>query len=201
MMPKQKSNLRIKADKAKSFRCKDLIAVLENPKDFSNIGSVIRNIDALGVSKLYVVDQKNLLPKDWQEMRTRKSLNDISCSAVKWAFVKTFDSTKDCLEYLKKKEFTSFVTSPHIKGKTNIDLTEGKFTQKRLAVWFGNESRGISEEAVEGSSGCIQIPMGGIIESFNLATSTGIVLYEITKQRRKYTQQLLKKKQQHNEKN
>lgn len=56
----------------------------------------------------------------------------------------------------------------------------------KLAVWFGNESRGISNEAVEASEFCLSIPMFGMIESLNLGTTTGIVLYEITKQRRAY---------------
>ena len=56
--------LRLKANRAKKFRCKNLIAVLENPKNLENIGSVVRNIDALGVQKLYVVDGYKLLPND-----------------------------------------------------------------------------------------------------------------------------------------
>jgi len=100
----------------------------------------IRNINALGVEKLYIVDSKEKLPKDWQEMRERKSLLATSVSAVKWTFVKTFKSTEECIEHLKNKKFVSVVTSPHIKGKTNVILHEGNYTQKRLAVWFGNES-------------------------------------------------------------
>ena len=53
-------------------------------------------------------------------------------------------------------------------------------------MWFGNEARGLSGLAVEGSEMCISIPMFGMIESLNLATSSGIVLYEVTKQRREY---------------
>ena len=53
-------------------------------------------------------------------------------------------------------------------------------------MWFGNESRGISELAVERSEFCVTIPMFGMIESLNLGTTSGIVLYEITKQRREY---------------
>ena len=78
------------------------------------------------------------------------------------------------------------VTSPHVKGHHNIVLHEGDYTQLRLAVWFGNEARGISTTAIERSEMCINIPMYGIIESLNLATSTGIVLYEVTKQRREF---------------
>ena len=79
------------------------------------------------------------------------------------------------------------VTSPHVKGKRSIYLHEGDFTEHaKLAVWFGSESQGISERAVERSDACIAIPMFGMIESLNLGTSSGIVLYEVTKQRREY---------------
>lgn len=64
---------------------------------------------------------------------------------------------------------------------------------KKLAVWFGNERVGISKTAVERSSFCINIPMYGIIESLNLGTSSGIVLYEIAKQRREFQFNLKKK--------
>jgi tRNA (guanosine-2'-O-)-methyltransferase len=185
---KEESTLRKRADAIKKFRCKNLIAVLEEPNDFKNIGKVIRNVNALGVEKLYIVDSRNKLPKNWEEIRERKSLSKTSVSAVKWTFVKTFNSTKECIEHLEKKRFVSIVTSPHIKGEKNIVLHKGDYTQIRLAVWFGNESRGISEEVIEKSEICINIPMYGIIESLNLATSTGIVLYEVTKQRREFQQ-------------
>ena len=83
--------------------------------------------------------------------------------------------------------FVSIVTSPHAKGKTNVYLHEGDFTQHtKLAVWFGNEKRGVSELAVARSAMCVAVPMFGMIESLNLGTSSGIVLYEVTKQRRAY---------------
>ena len=56
------NRIRTKANKAKQFRCKNLIVVLENPKTIENLGSTIRNIDALGAEKLYVVDGYKLLP-------------------------------------------------------------------------------------------------------------------------------------------
>lgn len=176
-----KSSLRVKADSIKEFRCKNLIAVLEEPMDLKNIGETIRNINALGVEKLYVIDSKNKISDDWHEMRSDVTLTKKSASAIKWSFVKRFNTTKECIAHLDKKGFKSMVTSPHIKGKKNFVLHEGKYIKMKLAVWFGNESRGISEEAVENSVACINIPMYGIIESLNLGTSTGIVMYEITK--------------------
>lgn len=185
-MQDDRSDIRKRADEIKPYRCKNLIAVLECPKDIKNIGTVIRNVNALGVEKTYIVDPRNSLPDDWQEMRDRKSLSKTSVSAIKWSFVKRFDSTEKCLEHLEKNGFTSIVTSPHVKHKDNYILHEANYTHSRLAVWFGNESRGISDLAVENSVFCVSIPMFGMIESLNLGTTTGIVLYEITKQRREY---------------
>jgi tRNA (guanosine-2'-O-)-methyltransferase len=183
---KNKSPVRQRADEIKPYKCKNLIAVLENPMDIKNIGTVIRNVNALGVEKTYIVDSRKSLPDDWEEMRERKSLSKTSVSAIKWSFVKRFDSTEECLKHLEKNRFTSVVTSPHIKGKRNEVLHEADYTMPRLAVWFGNESRGVSDEAVEASEFCVSIPMFGMIESLNLGTTSGIVLYEITKQRRYY---------------
>ncbi len=180
------TGVRARANYAKTGRCKNLIAVLENPTSLDNIATVIRNINALGVEKLYIVDEENILPADWDKMRKNKTLMKKSVSAVKWTFVKKFKSSAECFDHLEKNKFTSIVTSPHIKGKTNVILQHGDFTQKRLAVWFGNEARGISDYAVSRSVACVSVEMYGIIESLNLATSTGIVLYEITKQRREY---------------
>lgn len=183
----RKTPARLKADEIKKFTCKNLIAVVENPSDWKNIGAVIRNVNALGVEKAYVIDRSGKLPDEWQEMRENKTLFKVSASAVKWSFVKRFEDSESCLEHLEKNGFKSVVTSPHIKGKESVSLDSGDFTQhKKLAVWFGNETSGISDLAVERSEMCISIPMHGMIESLNLATSTGIVLYEIAKQRRAY---------------
>lgn len=182
----EKSTLRQRADAIQSFQCKNLIAVLENPNDHKNLATVIRNINALGVEKLYLVDSRGLFPETWEALRQRKTLLKSSVSAIKWSYVKVFASTADCLQHLEDRRFISIATSPHVKGKTNVILHQGDYTQKRLAVWFGNESQGISAEVVARSNACIQIEMMGIVESLNLATATGIVLYEITKQRRAY---------------
>ncbi len=185
-MESSKSSARQRADAIRPYRCKNLIAVLENPIDIRNIGTVIRNVNALGVEKTYIVDRRKSLPDDWQQMRVRKSLATTSVSAIQWSFVKRFDSTEECLEQLEEKRFTSIVTSPHVKGHQNFILHEADYTQPRLAVWFGNESRGVSDLVVERSAFCVSIPMFGMVESLNLGTTTGIVLYEITKQRQEY---------------
>ena len=188
---KSKPSLRARADRVRDFRCKNLIAVIEHPEDFKNIGTIIRNVNALGVEKAYVVSPHGSVPDDWEQMRTDSKLMAVSVSAIKWSFVKKFTDTESCLAHLEKNGFVSIVTSPHTKGRKNVVLHEGDYTKhKKLAVWFGNEKHGISQLAVERSELCVNIPMFGIIESLNLGTSSGIVLYEITKQRRGFQERL-----------
>lgn len=192
---RSKPSVRRRAEAIRPYRCKNLIAVLEDPEDIKNIGTVIRNVNALGVEKVYVIDPKHSLSDDWQELRERRALSSTSVSAVKWTFVKRFDSTRHCLDHLEKNHFTSVVTSPHRKSHRNEILHEADFTAyTKLAVWFGNEGRGITDEAAEASELCISIPMFGMIESLNLGTSSGIVLYEVTKQRREYASKYKKRK-------
>ena len=191
---KAKPGLRARADKIKDLVCKNLIAVIENPDDIRNIATIIRDVNALGAEKTYIISAKKLLPETWEEMRMKPKLNNISASAIRWSFVKVFKDTNSCMDYLDKNGFISAVTSPHMKGHENVVLHEHDYTRyKKLAVWFGNEGAGISKVAAERSDLCINIPMHGIIESLNLGTSSGIVLYEVTKQRRAFQLNLKKK--------
>ena len=91
--PTHVSSLRARANKIKDFQCKNLIAVIENPDDIRNIGTIIRNVNALGVEKAYVVTNQNLIPQDWEDMRSKRKLSAVSASAIKWSFVKIFKET------------------------------------------------------------------------------------------------------------
>lgn len=185
-MTNQESLVRERASAVKLYRCKNLIAVIENPSDIKNIGTVIRNVNALGVEKTYIVDPKNKLPDEWQDMSERKSLSKTSVSAIKWSFVKRFASTEDFPKHLEQNRYVSVVTSPHIKSKKTVILHEGDYTHPRISVWFGNESKGVNDLSVQRSEFCVTIPMFGMIESLKLDTTSVIVLYEKTKQRRIY---------------
>jgi tRNA (guanosine-2'-O-)-methyltransferase len=169
----------------KHLQNKYFICVLENPKDIVNIASAVRNISAFGVEKLYVIGNNSIV-KDFETSRNHKGLTNKSVGANKWVFVKQFDTAAECIAHLRKERYTIAVTSSHTKDKENVYLYEESFTQNRLAVWFGNESKGISDEAASQADMCIQIPMGGIVESLNLGTSTGIVLSYIGYQRLKF---------------
>ena len=182
-----KPSVRRRATAVKPFRAKHCIVVLENPNEMCNIGTVIRNVNAFGATSVYVVDPHRKLPDDWEEARKRKSLQKTSVSAVQWTYIKRLDTTEDCVAHLTSRGYKSVATSPHRQDKPSAFLHEYDFTRfARIAIWFGSEGSGLTGEAVAAADVCVAIPMFGMIESLNLGTSSGIVLYEVTKQRRAY---------------
>lgn len=162
-----------------------VIVILENPNFMINIGNVIRNVNGLGVDALFVIDGQQRLEDNLEEIRQRKSLLKHSNGAVKWTEVKRFNSSEDCFEYLGENNFISVGTSPHCICKNQVELSSSDLTHPKLAIWFGNESKGLSNEVVEKCKFCLKIEMKGKVESLNLSTTTGIVLYEAMKQRSK----------------
>ncbi len=188
-------SLREKAKRASVFRSRTLVCVVENPKLINNLLGIVRTAESLGVGKVYLIDDGKLkLPKDWQSMRYNPKLLNLSASGIKWLYIKKFSSTAECLQHLAKKNFTNVGTSSHLLGKKNVPLSEGNYTQHHLAIWFGNETCGLSREALEACDFCIQIPMYGIIESMNLSSSASIVLNYIIEKRHAFSRGKLGKK-------
>lgn len=75
---RSKPTLRARANKIKDFKCKNLIAVIEHPDNLRNIGTIIRNVNALGVEKTYIVTSQKLVTDSWEDMRTDSKLNGVS---------------------------------------------------------------------------------------------------------------------------
>ena len=177
--------IRDKIRPIKHLQNKNFLCVLEDPKDIMNIAAIMRNISAFGVEKLYVISNKEIV-RDFETSRNHKKLANLSVGASKWVFVKRFDTSEECIAHLREQHYTIIITSSHLKGKNNISLYDEEFTQKRLAVWFGNESKGVSDIAISHADACLQIPMQGVVESLNLGTSTGIILSYISNQRLRF---------------
>lgn len=190
-----KQSLREKAKRASTFRSRTLACVVENPKLLVNLMGIIRSAEALGVGKICIIDNGRLgLPDEWKDMRDNPRFLNLSASGIKWLYVKKFSSTSECLKYLASKHYVNVGTSSHELGKKNFSLPEGKYTQKHLAVWFGNEARGLSQEALKSCDFCIQIPMYGIIESMNLSSSASIVLEHIVEKRQEFYKKKMQSK-------
>jgi tRNA (guanosine-2'-O-)-methyltransferase len=154
-----------------SKRQNDLTIVLENVFDPHNISAVMRSCDAVGVQEIYVLTTKIPRHKKWG-VRS-------SSSAAKWLTVHQFDNAKECFAELRKKYSTILTT--HLSGEA-ISLYELDFT-KSIALVYGNEHAGVSEEIRAMADGNFIIPQVGMIQSLNISVACAVSLYEAFRQK------------------
>lgn len=149
----------------------DLTVVLENVFDPHNISAVMRTCDAVGVQDIYVLNTKIARHKKWGA----KS----SSSAAKWLTVHQFTDMAACLAQLRQryqKIYTTHLASDAV-GLHQLNLTEP------VALVFGNEHSGVSEEMIAQADGNFIIPQVGIIQSLNISVACAVTLYEAYRQK------------------
>lgn len=167
MTPERRSRLEFVLSK----RQNDITIVLENVFDPHNISAVMRTCDAVGVQEVYVLNTK--IP------RHRKWGARSSSSAAKWLTVHQFENAEDCFADLRKKY--SKILTTHLSGEA-VNLYDIDFTQP-LALVFGNEHSGVSEEIRKLADGNFIIPQMGIIRSLNISVACAVTLYEAYRQK------------------
>jgi tRNA (guanosine-2'-O-)-methyltransferase len=159
-----------KAKHVLSLRQPDLRVALEEVTNTHNASAVVRTCDAAGI--MYV----EIISASGEPFPVNRA---ISTRAEKWLRFNYYSSTSECLKHLKDEGFT--IAATHL-GEEAVPYTSLDYTEPTVIV-FGNESEGISEEALKLSDHVIKIPMVGMVQSLNLSVSVSIILYEAMKQR------------------
>jgi tRNA (guanosine-2'-O-)-methyltransferase len=149
----------------------DLTVVLENVFDPHNISAVMRTCDAVGVQEIYILNTKIPRHKKWGA----KS----SSSAAKWLTIHQFTDTALCFSALREKYQKIYTThlSTEAKGLHQLNLAEP------VALVFGNEHSGVSDELIALADGNFIIPQVGIIQSLNISVACAVTLYEAFRQK------------------
>jgi len=153
-----------------SRRQPDLTVVIENIHDPHNVSAILRSADAVGVTEVHLVYTYERFPA-----LGKKS----SASALKWVARKKFGSIDECYAELRKKGFLICATriTADAHSLYDLDLT------RKVAFVFGNEHRGVSNEAAEHADAIFQIPMMGMVQSLNVSVACAVSLYEALRQR------------------
>ncbi len=149
----------------------DLTVVLENVFDPHNISAVMRTCDAVGVQEIHILNTRIPPHRKWGA----KS----SSSAAKWLSIHQFDNAEECFSSLRKRYSTILTThlSTDAVNLYEIDLT------RSLALVFGNEHSGVSDEIRALADGNFIIPQVGIIRSLNISVACAVTLYEAYRQK------------------
>ena len=153
------------------LRQNDLTVILENVFDPHNVSAVMRSCDAVGVTEMYVIQTETPPPKRWGYRS--------SGSAYKWITVHQFQSVAECVaavHYNYSSILTTQLTTDAV-SLYNLNLTG------RMALVFGNEQNGISNELATLADGNFIIPQVGMIRSLNISVACAVTLYEAYRQK------------------
>jgi len=156
-----------------SKRQHNLTVIFENVHDPHNISACLRSCDAIGVQEVFIISSN-----EKKEMKLGKKS---SASAAKWLTIHHYFDVPACFAEVRKKYAKIYSTRLDANA---IDLYKMDFTQS-IALVFGNEHDGVSEEAAGLSDGNFVIPQVGMIQSLNISVACAVTLYEAFRQRRK----------------
>ena len=158
-----------------------LVVVLDDVRSLYNVGSVFRSCDAFRVEAVYLCGI-TATPPNAEIHKTALGGED----SVDWEYFKT---TEEAVEKLKQKGY--FVYSiEQVEGSTKLQNLEEAHSSlftlrsplpKGYAVIFGNEVKGVKQNVVDMSDGCLEIPQFGTKHSLNVSVTAGIVVCEFAK--------------------
>jgi tRNA G18 (ribose-2'-O)-methylase SpoU len=148
-----------------------LIVVLDNIRSMHNVGSVFRTADAFLIKAIYLCGYTPRPP--------HRDIQKTALGATETVEWKYFPSTKEAVDMLKEDGFAVYA----------IEQTEGSISLKqagtldvsKMAVIFGNEVEGVSNEVLPSCDGSIEIPQWGMKHSLNISVAAGIVLWELVR--------------------
>ena len=149
----------------------DLTVVLENVFDPHNISAVMRTCDAVGIQDIYILNNRLPPHKKWSD----KS----SSSAAAWLTIHQFTDPQECFAELRRNYRKIFTT--HLSAGA-LSLHQLNLTEP-VALVFGNEHSGVSEEIIAMADGNFIIPQVGIIKSLNISVACAVTLYEAFRQK------------------
>lgn len=162
---------RISVEEFKEADKLPLIIVLDNIRSLHNIGSVFRTSDAFRIESIYLCGITATPPHP--EMHKTALGAEFT---VNWKYV---NNTVEAVDNLKREGYVVYAVE-QAEGSimlNNIELD----CRKKYAVVMGNEVKGVQQEVIDHSDGCIEIPQYGTKHSLNVSVTAGIVIWDLFK--------------------
>lgn len=152
-------------------RTRHITVVLEDIFQGHNASAVLRTCDCFGIQDIYTIENEyEFIPNP-----------EVDMGSSKWLSIYSRKNATNTIKELKEKGYRIVSTTPK---QSAIPLHEFDFKQEKIALLFGTELTGLSEEALSQSDEFIKIPMYGFTESFNISVSVSIFLSHLVEKLR-----------------
>lgn len=147
----------------------ELVVLLEDVQDPRNLGALLRVCEGAGVGEVLIRDRGSA-PVSPTVVKT-------SAGASEWLSIERIANSGTEIERRKKDGFWVYGTDPAGDPPWEIDLN-GK-----VLLCFGGEEKGLRSRTRQLCDRTIGLPMGGRVDSLNIATAAAAILYEAVRQR------------------
>lgn len=147
-----------KIDRVVEQRTRTFTVVLDRLEDSFNMAAVLRTCEAMGVQEVHVV-----INPDAPFMPNSR----VAQGCDKWLDVKQYKSFAECREHLKSRGFALYASAIREGAQSLYSL---RF-DSRIAIIFGNERFGVSEDVLANVDGTFWIPMRGFSQSINISAA------------------------------
>lgn len=160
---------RIGVDEYKEVKKLPVTVVLDNVRSEMNVGSVFRTADAFLIERICLCGITPQPPKS-EIHKTALGAEE----SVSWQY---FPTTLAAIEQLKSEGYT-VCSIEQVHDSVSLE----NFTinnNEKIAVVFGNEVKGVSQEVVDASDACVEIPQHGTKHSLNISCCAAIVMWHV----------------------
>lgn len=147
-----------------SRRNKNFVTVTENIYDRGNTSAVMRSAEAFGFYKFHQIIKSD-------EFKESKRVTQ---GADKWLVQNLWQDTRSCVSHLRNQGYKIYVT--HLEGGQPIQDVD---FSTPVALCFGNERDGASQELTELADERVFIPMSGFVQSFNISVAAALCFQHI----------------------
>lgn len=160
---------RISTEELKEAEKLPLVVVLDNIRSLHNIGSVFRTSDAFRIECIYLCGITAVPPHP--EMHKTALGAEFT---VDWKYV---DNAVEAVDNLRNEGYTVYSVE---QAEGSIMLNELILDRTgKYAIVMGNEVKGVQQEVIDHSHGCIEIPQYGTKHSLNVSVTAGIVIWDL----------------------
>ena len=163
---------RLTVDEFKQAEKLPLVVVLDDVRSMYNVGSVFRTCDTFRVEGVYLCGI-TCQPPSTEIHKTALGAED----SVSWRYFKT---ALEPVQELKNEGYT-VLSVEQVEHSTKLQTFVPQRAQK-YAVVLGNEIKGVHQEVVDASDGCLEIPQLGTKHSMNVSVTAGIIIYKFAEE-------------------
>lgn len=156
-------------DDALKERTQHLTVVLDDVFQSRNIGAVVRSCDCFGVQNVHVLEGRN-------EYELRE---EVARGAEKWMSVHRYKKSEGVAKSINEIKAQGYKLYATVPDREAVSVNELPVNDK-VALVFGNEKAGVSQEVIDLCDGLVTIPMYGFTESFNISVSASVFMHHLT---------------------